>query len=146
MEFRITPCLNCGTLNKIPLAKLTNSPKCGNCKQFLAPAKLVYDVTFAVMDKIIANSPIPVLVDFWAPWCGPCQGFAPVYQQAAESHPQSAIYLKFNSDHEAQLIQKFNIRGIPTLILFTEGHEKTRQSGAMPFPAFEAWLKQNSVI
>ncbi len=146
MEHRISPCLNCGTLNKIPLTKLSSNPKCGKCKESLTPATLVYDVNYGLMENVIANSPIPVVIDFWAPWCAPCQGFAPVYKQFAHDHPNSAIYLKFNSDNEQHLIEKFNIRGIPTIIIFADGHEKARQSGAMPLHVFENWLKQNGVL
>lgn len=146
MEYRISPCLYCGTLNKVPLNKLDNFPKCGKCKEKLNTTQLVYDVNYAIMENVVANSPIPVVIDFWAPWCGPCLGFAPVYKQFAQSNPNIAIYLKFNSDNEQHLIEKYNIRSIPTIVLFGNGIEKARQSGAMPLHVFENWLKQNGVF
>lgn len=145
-KYKYIPCLICSTLNRIKVEKINQPAKCGKCKMGLDTQSPVFDVNFATLENVIANSPVPVLVDFWAPWCGPCQGFAPVYKQVAQSNPFNALYLKFNTDKEKEMSMKFNIRGIPLIIAFENGVEKIRQSGAMPLHIFEGWLKNAGII
>ncbi len=144
-QFKYIPCLICSALNRVSAEKLAEQAKCGKCKLGLDTKSVVFDVNYNTLEKVITNSPVPVVVDFWAPWCGPCQGFAPVFKQYAQNNPYSAIYLKFNTDKQQELSAKFNIRGIPALLLFEKGAEKARQSGAMPLSMLEQWLKKFGV-
>jgi thioredoxin 2 len=145
---RIVPCPSCASLNRVPLAPAGDTSssgavaKCGKCKSNLDTKSAVFSVNTAGLQKIVLNSPIPVVVDFWAPWCGPCLGFAPTFQQQAESHNSKALYLKIDTEAQSDVGGVYNIRSIPTLIVFEGETEKSRQSGAMPLSSFRQWLQK----
>ncbi|MEE4244378.1 MAG: thioredoxin TrxC [Kangiellaceae bacterium] len=134
-------CGNCSTINQFPSARLADQPKCANCKsQLLVGAPINVDSNG--LARHIKQSTLPVLVDFWAPWCGPCQSFAPTFSQLASETVGQMILLKVDTQANQQAAIDFNIRSIPTLALFQAGREIKRMSGALPLPQLKQWISQ----
>jgi thioredoxin 2 len=132
-------CPHCFAVNRVPDDKLGSQPKCGKCNApVLAPAPV--DLTQANFTRYIQHNELPVVVDFWAPWCGPCKQFAPVFAQLAPEFATRVRFAKVNTEAEQFLAQQYQIRSIPTLALFQKGIELDRVSGAMNGPQLKAWL------
>jgi thioredoxin 2 len=134
-------CPHCHTTNRIRADQLASAPTCGQCKQALFdshPANLD-EVAF---DKHINRNQIPVLVDFWAPWCGPCRQMAPAYEQAAKQLEPNVRVIKVNTEAVPNLGARYSIRSIPTLALFVNGKEVARQPGAMGAADIVRWVDQ----
>jgi thioredoxin 2 len=132
-------CPHCFAVNRVPDDKLGSQPKCGKCNApVLAPAPV--DLTQANFTRYIQHNELPVVVDFWAPWCGPCKQFAPVFAQLAPEFATRVRFAKVNTEVEQFLAQQYQIRSIPTLALFQKGIELDRVSGAMNGPQLKAWL------
>lgn len=124
------PCPHCHALNRVPHERVNEQPICGRCKQVLFGGHPV-PLTAANFDAVAGRGDLPVLVDFWAPWCGPCVGFAPVFSEAAQRLEPRLRLAKVDTEAEPQLGQRFGIRSIPTLLLLRQGGEVARQSGAL---------------
>ncbi len=131
MEANHVVCPACGAKNRIPAARLTDDPNCGRCGQPLLSGRPV-DLDDARFDAVVQGSDLPVLVDFWAPWCGPCRAMAPQFEQAAQQLQGRALLIKVNSDDNPRLATRFGIRSIPTLVRLDGGLEVTRRAGALP--------------
>lgn len=129
-------CQFCETWNRVDGTRSADRPKCGSCGRFLLIDRpwTLYEDTFA---RTISESELPVFVDFYADWCGPCKMMAPAVDELAARHTGRLLVAKLNTDHAPYTAQQFQIRGIPTSILFKNGAEVTRQSGLMPLAALE---------
>jgi thioredoxin 2 len=125
------PCPHCGATNRLPAARVDDAPSCGKCGQPLIDGQPL-DLSDANFDAVVAATQLPVVVDFWAAWCGPCQMMAPALKQAALQLKGRALLVKVNSDDNPALSQRFGIRSIPTLVRLQQGTETRRQSGALP--------------
>ena len=137
-------CPHCNVTNRIPADRLGDGPKCGKCKNPVFSGK-VQELSAANVSSVLNRNDIPVLVDCWATWCGPCQQFAPIFEQAAKEFEPNIRLAKLNTEAEQGIAGQWQIRSIPTLILFRQGKEVARMSGALPLPQLKQWLQQQGV-
>ena len=135
-------CPRCNAVNRIPRARLAEAPRCGKCSAQLFPGKAV-KLTDQSFRTQVSRSDIPVVVDFWAPWCGPCKMMAPAFEQAAARLEPDFRLAKLNTDENQDTAARFRIQSIPTIALFRDGQEVARQPGAMGAADIERWVRAN---
>jgi thioredoxin 2 len=132
-------CQFCLTLNKVDIGRANHSPKCGSCGKPILLDRPVR-VTDDDFQQVIKGAEVPVMVDFYADWCGPCKVMAPVLDEFAHAHIGEVLVAKLNTDMNPRVAQQYGIRGIPTMIVFKNGEEATRQTGAVPREDLEKLL------
>ena len=135
-------CPWCSAINRIPAAKITARPACGKCRKALFHQRPV-TLNSDNFQKHINKNDIPLVVDFWAPWCGPCKMMAPAFEQAAAQLEPRARLAKLNTEDEQNIGARLNIRSIPTLVMFKNGREVARQAGAMNAADIQSWVENH---
>ena len=133
-------CAACSAINRIPSNRLNDVPKCGRCKQPLFSGQVI-ELTQGNFSALVQRSDIPVVVDFWAAWCGPCKMMAPAFAAAVNQLEPQARLLKLNTETEQQIAAQFAIRSIPTIAIFKHGKEIARQAGAVDTTALVNWVR-----
>ncbi len=138
----IVVCPHCHSPNRVPAERLADGGTCGKCREALFSG-VPLELDAATFDAHAGRSEIPLLVDFWAPWCGPCRSMAPAFAQAAQHLEPEFRLAKVNTEEQQQLAARFDIRSIPTLALFRHGREIARQAGAMDTASMMRWVRSH---
>lgn len=136
-------CSNCGAFNRIPADHLPGEPVCGRCKHPLDLSGEPQEVDSSALMKATESSPLPILVDCWAPWCGPCRAMAPILASFGRENAGKILVVKLNTDANPVLANTYGIQGIPTFLLFVKSRLAARRSGAMPPEALRSWVKES---
>ena len=136
-------CTKCNNLNIVSTEKIKkNLPICGVCGAPLIIHSYVSEINPNGLTKMTRKISLPIVIDFWAPWCAPCSSFAPTFEKASKLFGGKIVFAKINTQNFPEVSSQFNIRGIPSLLVFVNGKEIARESGAFPFESFRDWLQQ----
>ncbi|OOE43025.1 thioredoxin TrxC [Salinivibrio kushneri] len=141
MTILTSRCPHCQSMNRIPSERVNDAPKCGKCQSDVLDGKPIEGTNDNF--NALLNSDVPVVVDFWAPWCGPCQSFAPAFAAVAEQEEGRARFVKIDTEAQQTLAAQYRIRSIPTLMVFKNGERVDVLNGALPQNAFSDWLSQH---
>ena len=136
-------CANCGAINNVPKSRLGDNPACGKCKQPVFAGRPL-ELNEASFNRFVAKSHQPLLVDYWAPWCGPCKMMAPEFEQAASQLEPEFRLVKINTEAEQSLAARMRIQSIPTMAIYKNGQEVIRQPGAMPLGDLLNWARAHA--
>jgi thioredoxin 2 len=136
----IVSCRSCGAGNRVPARHLAHQGKCGKCKAALPAADAPLDVDAAAFDEIVKDSPVPILVDFWAEWCGPCRAAAPHVKQLARDVAGRALVLKVDTDRHGALAARYGVRGIPNFVVLKDGRVVRQEAGLVDAATMRGWL------
>ena len=137
-------CTNCGGMNRIPEPPPPGTPKCGRCHQALATDGAPQEVGDDSFDEAIKNAPVPVVVDFWAPWCPPCRLAGPIIESVAHGNAGKVLVLKVNTDESPRVAEKFGIASIPAFFVFRDGKVVAQQTGLPPQGELERWIARST--
>ncbi|MGZ4817864.1 MAG: thioredoxin family protein [Terriglobales bacterium] len=141
----IRTCKNCGKPNRIPARHLADTGRCGACKAPLPPLEEPLEVDSPLFDEVVREARVPVLVDFWAAWCGPCKIAAPEVERTAADLAGRAVVMKVDTERYPELAARFNVRGIPNFVVLYKGRAVTQQAGVVGHEQLESWLNAAAV-
>ena len=142
----VVPCPSCTKRNRLAFGRLGSEHRCGNCRTTIPPPSAAVDIPSAeIFDALVGSAALPVVVDYWAEWCGPCRFVAPELEKVAERRAGSLLVVKVNTDAVPELANRYNIRSIPTMAVFAGGRERARSSGARPAQAIEQFVEESLV-